>query len=171
MTVNVPWSTLRPNPRDQRERAAAANGFPAGAQGTPSGKDGETEIAWDVTDFGKRMAFGGIVSNAPEYAAIGAEKCVFACPLGRVPGREGWSQAVNAAVEYKCLLGHSISLCTPPTREACAPLSSSWTVDRNAVADVSNCTLRCAVTRVDPAGNLPNMRTGRRRHRHYFRSE
>lgn len=26
-------------------------------------KDGEPEIAWDVTDFGKRMAFGGIVSN------------------------------------------------------------------------------------------------------------
>lgn len=62
MTVNVPWSTLRHNPRDQRERAAATNGFPAGAEG--GNKDGETEIAWDVTDFGKRMAFGGIVSNA-----------------------------------------------------------------------------------------------------------
>lgn len=61
MTVNVPWSTLRPNPRDQRERAAAE--FPGGGEAPPLDKDGEPEIAWDVTDFGKRMAFGGIVSD------------------------------------------------------------------------------------------------------------
>lgn len=62
MTVNVPWSTLRPNPRDQREKAAASE-FQGEEEGSPSHKDGEPEIAWDVTDFGKRMAFGGIVSG------------------------------------------------------------------------------------------------------------
>lgn len=64
MTVNVPWSTLRPNPRDQRERAAANAGVPGSGDARPLSKDGEREIAWDVTDFGKRMAFGGIVSSA-----------------------------------------------------------------------------------------------------------
>ena len=63
MTVNVPWSTLRPNPRDQRERAAAGANYGSG-DGQHSAKDGEPEIHWDVTDFGKRMAFGGIVSTS-----------------------------------------------------------------------------------------------------------
>lgn len=78
MTVNVPWSTLRPNPRDQRERAAAANGFPAGDEGRPLNQDGEIEIAWDVTDFGKRMAFGGIVSKAQKCRK---QEMVFARPF------------------------------------------------------------------------------------------
>lgn len=61
MTVNVPWSTLRPNPRDQRERNAE---FPGSAGERHLSEDGEEpEIVWDVTDFGKRMAFGGIVSR------------------------------------------------------------------------------------------------------------
>lgn len=58
MTVNVPWSTLRPNPRDQRERAAAPGDFEG-----QSMEDDEPEIHWDVTEFGKRMAFGSIVSQ------------------------------------------------------------------------------------------------------------
>lgn len=62
MTVNVPWSTLRPNPRDQRERAAI-NTELVGEGGFHSTKDAEPEIVWDIGDFGKRMAFGGIVSS------------------------------------------------------------------------------------------------------------
>lgn len=60
--MNVPWSTLRPNPRDQRERAAANTEF-LGEGALNSTKDAEPEIVWDVGDFGKRMAFGGIVST------------------------------------------------------------------------------------------------------------
>eukprot|EP00752_Nemacystus_decipiens_P007178 g6427.t1 len=87
MTVNVPWSTLRPNPRDERERAAAANGFPAGAEGTPSNNDGEAEIAWDVTDFGKRMAFGGIVGGVTgiTFGAMDGHRAIRDDATGKFP--------------------------------------------------------------------------------------
>lgn len=78
MTVNVPWSTLRPNPRDQRERAAANAGVPGSGDSLPFTKDGEQQIAWDVTDFGKRMAFGGIVSTA-RTVAVWVEPVVLLC--------------------------------------------------------------------------------------------
>lgn len=58
--MNVPWSTLRTNPRDQRERAAAGSGERVEHSRL---KEAEREIAWDVTEFGRRMAFGGIVSS------------------------------------------------------------------------------------------------------------
>lgn len=64
--MNVPWSTLRPNPRDQRERAAARAEF-LGEDGQPLLHDEAPEIVWDVTDFGRRMAFGGIVSTAAPF--------------------------------------------------------------------------------------------------------
>lgn len=75
MTVNAPWSTLRPNPRDQRERAAADANYGVG-DGQLSTKDGEPEIHWDVTDFGKRMAFGCIVSTILLYFC----DCTFSAP-------------------------------------------------------------------------------------------
>ena len=59
--MNVPWSKLRQNPRDGREKAAAEydeRDEPARL------KEGERKVTWDVTDFGRRMAFGGIVSAA-----------------------------------------------------------------------------------------------------------
>lgn len=62
--MNVPWSTLRSNPRDVREKAAAqelAGDGDAGEQSSPS-EDRIDTIAWDITEFGRRMAFGGIVS-------------------------------------------------------------------------------------------------------------
>lgn len=70
MTANVPWSTLRSNPRDVRERAAAQQSM-GGAGGDGDGQtmssdkedDDIDRIAWDVTEFGRRMALGGIVST------------------------------------------------------------------------------------------------------------
>lgn len=58
--MNIPWSTLRKNPRDLRERAAAGSEERV-EHGRP--KVAEREVAWDVTEFGRRMAFGGIVSS------------------------------------------------------------------------------------------------------------
>ncbi|CAM9485183.1 unnamed protein product [Discosporangium mesarthrocarpum] len=58
MTVSAPWSTLRPNPRDFREDAAAANGIVRTVR-TQDEKEGK-HIVWDTTEFGKRMAFGSI---------------------------------------------------------------------------------------------------------------
>ncbi|CAM9162992.1 unnamed protein product [Ectocarpus sp. 4 AP-2014] len=85
MTVNVPWSTLRPNPRDQRERAAAA--FPGGGEAPPLDKDGEPEIAWDVTDFGKRMAFGGIVGGVTgiTFGAMDGHRAIRDDSMGKFP--------------------------------------------------------------------------------------
>lgn len=71
MTANVPWSTLRSNPRDVREKAVAQHSMGDGAgdgdrQPRLSGKDDDIDrIAWDVTEFGRRMALGGIVSKIP----------------------------------------------------------------------------------------------------------
>lgn len=61
MTISVPWSTLRSNPRDQRETAAASTEL--GGADALRKKDEAADIVWDVTDFGRRMAFGGIVSS------------------------------------------------------------------------------------------------------------
>ncbi|CAM9327853.1 unnamed protein product [Ectocarpus fasciculatus] len=85
MTVNVPWSTLRPNPRDQRERAAAE--FPGGGEAPPLDKDGEAEIAWDVTDFGKRMAFGGIVGGVTgiTFGAMDGHRAIRDDSTGKFP--------------------------------------------------------------------------------------
>ncbi|CAM9148027.1 unnamed protein product [Ectocarpus sp. 13 AM-2016] len=85
MTVNVPWSTLRPNPRDQRERAAAE--FPGGGEAPPLDKDGEPEIAWDVTDFGKRMAFGGIVGGVTgiTFGAMDGHRAIRDDSMGKFP--------------------------------------------------------------------------------------
>ncbi|CAB1105280.1 unnamed protein product [Ectocarpus sp. CCAP 1310/34] len=85
MTVNVPWSTLRPNPRDQRERAAAE--FPGGGKAPPLDKDGEPEIAWDVTDFGKRMAFGGIVGGVTgiTFGAMDGHRAIRDDSMGKFP--------------------------------------------------------------------------------------
>lgn len=62
--MNVPWSTLRSNPRDIREKAAALEISGDGDVGEQSStsEDSVDTIAWDVTEFGRRMAFGGIVS-------------------------------------------------------------------------------------------------------------
>ncbi|CAM9171236.1 unnamed protein product [Ectocarpus sp. 6 AP-2014] len=85
MTVNVPWSTLRPNPRDQRERAAAE--FPGGGEAPSLDKDGEPEIAWDVTDFGKRMAFGGIVGGVTgiTFGAMDGHRAIRDDSMGKFP--------------------------------------------------------------------------------------
>ncbi|CAM9334595.1 unnamed protein product [Pylaiella littoralis] len=87
MTVNVPWSTLRPNPRDQRERNAE---FPGSAGERHSSEDGEEpEIAWDVTDFGKRMAFGGIVGGVTgiTFGAMDGHRAIRDDSTGKFPTR------------------------------------------------------------------------------------
>ncbi|CAM9172231.1 unnamed protein product [Choristocarpus tenellus] len=57
MAVTVPWSTLRPNPRDIREQAASSEEFASRDDG---GSKNKKDVVWDASDFGRRMAFGSI---------------------------------------------------------------------------------------------------------------
>ncbi|CAM9628910.1 unnamed protein product [Ascophyllum nodosum] len=84
MKVNVPWSKLRQNPRDGREKAAAEydeRDEPARL------KEGERKVTWDVTDFGRRMAFGGIVGGITgiAFGATDGHRSIRDDKMGKFP--------------------------------------------------------------------------------------
>ncbi|CAM9268275.1 unnamed protein product, partial [Phaeothamnion confervicola] len=80
MTVDVPWSTLRPNPRTAREDAVkAANPAPHGDGANPlSANDTVAKYLWRIEDVGRRAAFGCILGGVTgiTFGAMDAHRVI-----------------------------------------------------------------------------------------------